>query len=271
MKTLIVACALFFSQLASADAVTVLMYHRVVSEFTADTPPGETAITVNQFKEQMNWLHLQGYKTVLTRDLTKMMSGNKPLPSKTVVLSFDDGWIDQLNTLPIMKQYKYRGVFAIIARIPDTKYPVYMTWDQVRLVAKDHEIASHMYSHSHLNDGSMDYPAAAEIIASKEIIEKQVKKPITTIVWPYGEYNKTFIATAKNIGFNAAMTVNQSWCIVPDAPKDIPWETCLTMTKNDAGQDPLYIRRTVVDGRCDLAFFIKSVETGAADTNECVK
>jgi len=270
MKKLIVVCAMLFSQLAAAEAIPVLMYHRVVSEFTAEAQPGETTVTVNQFREQMNWLHLQGYKTITAAELATMMTGKKPLPAKTVVLSFDDGWVDQLNTLSILKEFKYKGVFAIIARIPDAKYPAYMNWDQVRLIAKDHEIASHMYSHSHLHSGTTDYPAAAEIIASKDIIEKQLKKQIATIVWPYGEYNQSFVDTARRIGFKGAMTVSQTWCQVPNAP-EIPWDQCLKMTKNDVGQDPLYIRRTVVDGRCDLHFFIKSVETGLADANECTK
>lgn len=271
MKKLIVAIALLISNFAIAEPVPVLMYHRVVSEFTADTPPGITVISVNQFKEQLNWLSLEGYNAITISELAELMRGSEPIPAKTIVLTFDDGWIDQLNTLPVMKQHGYRGVYAIIARIPDAKYSAYMTWDQIRLVAKDHEIASHMYSHSHLATEELEHPGSAEIIASKSIIEQQVNRPITTIVWPYGEYTQTFVDVAKSAGFDAAVTVDQTWCTVPNPP-EVSWDKCITtMTKNNVGQDPLYIRRVNVDGRCDLAFFINSVQVGYGDPASCVK
>ncbi|HYZ01134.1 MAG TPA: polysaccharide deacetylase family protein, partial [Candidatus Binatia bacterium] len=74
--------------------VPILMYHYVGAVPPNDpAPPQRAALTVSSeaFGQQLDWLSANGYHAVDLTDLRAYLAGLQDLPSRSVVLTFDDG------------------------------------------------------------------------------------------------------------------------------------------------------------------------------------
>lgn len=86
----------------------ILMYHRVIGDdevAKAETEPG-MCITRSMFERQMEYL--SKHRNLLDlEELARLIKNNQPIPRKAVVITFDDGWIDNYqNGFDILKKYK---------------------------------------------------------------------------------------------------------------------------------------------------------------------
>ena len=66
---------------------TILLYHHVSDE----TPPS-TSLSPVLFAEQLMWLDEQGYTVMTLEAVVDSLRGERPLPDRTVVFTFDDGY-----------------------------------------------------------------------------------------------------------------------------------------------------------------------------------
>lgn len=98
----------FVNKKNNYQSVIILMYHRVVNpEKCRDifsTP--QITVTTDTFEKQIKFLSNQ-YRVLSLAEFYGYHSNKKPLPPKTAVITFDDGWEDNyLNAFPILKKYK---------------------------------------------------------------------------------------------------------------------------------------------------------------------
>lgn len=86
--------------MAQARKLPILMYHHV------STRPGLVTLSPQTFREQMKWLAESGWKTVTSSELEHFYRGGY-LPRKSVMLTFDDGWLDNwFQVFPVLQEYK---------------------------------------------------------------------------------------------------------------------------------------------------------------------
>src|SRR6185503_14070840 len=84
----------------------VLMYHKV-----NDIPENPTTVPVGRFDEQLAQARELGYQVVDLEAVLDHYTLGKPLPSKALLISFDDGYRDTLeNALPVLQKYGYPAV-----------------------------------------------------------------------------------------------------------------------------------------------------------------
>ncbi len=69
---------------------------------------------------------------------------------KDDILRFDDGHKSQLHALEIAKMHGIRVIVGITTDFIGR--PGYMTWEDVKAISEDHEIANHSRMHEHLNE-----------------------------------------------------------------------------------------------------------------------
>ena len=107
--------------------------------------------------------------------------------NRTVVIVFDDGWLNQYtNALPILQQYNYTASFSIISSYVEGQYPSYMSWRNIaELQADNFSIVSHSLSHEHLNELD-NYTLFNEIVGSKMLLSAH-NIDTNVFVYPYGE------------------------------------------------------------------------------------
>lgn len=92
----------------NTQSVPVIMYHSVQpSQFEWAFQHIVTPLDV--FKYQIGALYNSGFKTVFWRDLYEYMKHNIPLPPNSVMLTFDDGYLDNwVYVYPILKRYGFK-------------------------------------------------------------------------------------------------------------------------------------------------------------------
>jgi len=233
----------------SAAEVPVLIYHRILSN---PKEPGETVVSIDRFKEQMQYLKDNGYTTISMAELVSYMKGSGSVPDKAVVLTFDDGWKEMAAVTQILNQHNFKASFWII---PDKGIGgPYLDWNGVKNLASNpnFEIGAHTMTHpwdknSNLvtwvdgkTPGKTEKDAEYEIKESKRVLESKLGKSIKYLAWPVGWYNDKLIQIAKDAGFEALLTVEDG--------------------ANTRGGDVFRIRRIFIDGACDMNTFKQTLQ-----------
>lgn len=206
------------SQGIPEKGIPVLIYHKIPSDNSE--APSQTVIRLDQFKEQMKYLHDEGYTTYSIDELIQFMRG-PVIPEKSVVLTFDDGWKSVKNVLPVLNEYGFKASFFII-----TDRGIggeHLEWEDIIEISKNpnFEIGSH--SATHPADGSNNLitwlqggtsgkdgqDVRTEIETSKKTLEEKLQKNIKYLAWPAGWYNENLIQIAKKAGYQGLLTVDQ--------------------------------------------------------------
>ena len=139
-------------------SIPILVYHYV----DASPPPAgpyAAGLTVRtqDFEAEMALLERGGYHTVTFDQLWRAMARQTPLPSKPVLLTFDDGGRDNYTVaFPILKRHGLVATFFVITDSVGTN-PQSMTWAQLReMRAAGMVIGSHTRGHPDLRTVSPD-------------------------------------------------------------------------------------------------------------------
>ncbi len=87
------------------EAFGILMYHRVVP-FASRVNRPTWNVTPEQFREQLLGLLRAGFEPRLLSDVIACVNQNQPVPRNTVVVTFDDGYQNNLTyALPILQEF----------------------------------------------------------------------------------------------------------------------------------------------------------------------
>ena len=221
--------------------VPVILYHRITK---ADKPSHEVT-RPTLFHEQLNWLKAEGYETISIAQLESYMFGKGTIPKKPIVITFDDGWRDNLEAAKYLAKLDMSATFYIVSGF--FSVPQYINQGDLKELAKNpkFEIGSHSHSHfvKHREMMKVDLCTfAKELSQSKLILERIIEKPVTSFAWPYGYTTKQAVYAAGAIGYTNSTHVNRD-------------------SHNSPGHSALYIRRMNIDGNCSLADFKKMIET----------
>jgi peptidoglycan/xylan/chitin deacetylase (PgdA/CDA1 family) len=127
--------------------VRVLMYHKV-SENGSDF----LTVTSKQLEEQIQYVVSKGYQFIGVNDWINAINGGKSLPKKPLLLSFDDGYLNNLTLgYPILKKYQARAtVFYPSAYV--VNQPVLSILDLKSLDSEVFELALHSHKHQNYKD-----------------------------------------------------------------------------------------------------------------------
>ena len=91
------------------------MYHYVGNIKTSRYPQIK-GLEYELFKEQVEWIS-KNYQFVTVEDIIECYEIGASLPPNAMLLTFDDGYIDNYTyCLPILKKYHIQGVFYILGK-----------------------------------------------------------------------------------------------------------------------------------------------------------
>lgn len=189
-------------------AAPILVYHRVTCLMGYPTRMDERmTVGPEDFLRQMESLRSMGFTPITLGELCDGMMSGDALPTKPVVLTFDDGWSSHASeVLPALKRLGFRGTFFVHTDAIGT--PGHLTWDQVReLRAAGMEIGSHTVSHAHLT-ALDDASLARELIQSRERLEHEVGADVDLLAYPFGERDERVESAARAAGYRAAVTTD---------------------------------------------------------------
>ncbi len=204
------AILLSMSYNAGAGNVVVLIYHRI-----GNPKYPTTNVSVKRFREQMKYLKVHHYNVIALKELIYDLKHHHHLRKKGVVITIDDGFKSVYNNaFPILKKYRYPFSVFLPTKSIQHHYPAYMNLKQIReMMQYGADFESHSYAHAH-----MAYMKKKMSIQSYKLwIRNDLKKSIlffkktfgyrpVALAFPYGDYNKILIETAKILGFECLLT-----------------------------------------------------------------
>ena len=183
----------------------ILIYHSIRPYVESDTPAVRRYIaTPEALEQELAWLRDNGFVSVSFDDLANHITSGAPLPLKPVIISFDDDWESQYRYgLPLLKRYGFSATFYIWVVVVGMKH--HMTWDEIReLKAAGMQLGCHTITHPYLTRIQKDETLQHEILGARQIIEARTGASVTTIAYPFGQYDERVVAAAKSAGFTSA-------------------------------------------------------------------
>ncbi|MEI8251734.1 MAG: poly-beta-1,6-N-acetyl-D-glucosamine N-deacetylase PgaB [Synechococcus sp. ELA057] len=224
----------------------VLAFHEVTESTRAVIP--DYAITPARFEEQLAWLVAHGYHFISVDQLLAARRGRGSLPLRPVLLSFDDGYRSTYaEAFPILRRYHAPAVLALVGRWLEPRGGMtpfgderierdrLLSWDQIRQMQASGlvEIASHSHDLHHGITGNPQLnsmPAAttrryqpglgyederayrerlrADLSANNALLKRELGRSPRVMVWPYGRYNATTVAVARELGMPVGLTLD---------------------------------------------------------------
>jgi peptidoglycan/xylan/chitin deacetylase (PgdA/CDA1 family) len=204
---------------AGERTLRVLMYHKV-----NDLWPNPTTVPTAVFAEQMSLLVELGYVPVSLDDVLAHYLQEAPLPAGAVLLTFDDGYRDNLeNALPILRRHGFPAVLFVPIGYLDDERPLpheeslrllgvhnpTVDWDELaELEAGRIRIESHGIGHRPLSE--LD-PAEAtrEIALSKLRLEERLGREVEAFAFVKGshaDYRPEHASLVQQAGYRIAFT-----------------------------------------------------------------
>jgi peptidoglycan/xylan/chitin deacetylase (PgdA/CDA1 family) len=196
----------------------VLMYHKV-----NDLWPNPTSVPTAVFVEQMELLGELGYAPVALDAVRDYYLDGVPLPERAVLITFDDGYRDNLeNALPVLQRHGYPAVvFVPIAYLDGRLLPheeplrllgvrnETLGWDELAaLEAGGVRVESHGIGHRPLSE--LDpAEAAREIAISKLRLEERLGREVEAYAFVKGslaDYRPEHASLVQQAGYKLAFT-----------------------------------------------------------------
>jgi len=190
-------------------------------------------VTPDVFEGQMRHLRESGYRTLTIDELLSYISGEMALTQKAVVVTFDDGWLDNyIYAFPVMKRYSIKACIFVATDwvgnsspgiSPPSAMPahkeskalikagnasdVILSWDHIRAMQNSGLTEFHAHTRSHARCNTLtEQELLSELGESKRALEKNLGKPSPYLCWPYGEYNDAALKVARDLGYQALFT-----------------------------------------------------------------
>lgn len=198
------------------------MYH-AITPGTA-RPAWPWAVSMRQFRDQLDFLAAEGYATPTVGELA---ATPKNWTGRTVVITFDDGYLDNLAACEELHQRGMRASWFVVSG--SIGQPPQWAEDgrpQGRLLnaaelreMRDHgmEIGSHSVSHVRLTEAD-DARLERELRDSKVALEDLLGSHVDSFAYPYGASDARCAEAVKQAGYRAACTTRTGWALRDQDP-----------------------------------------------------
>lgn len=197
----------------------VLMYHKI-----NDKPENPVTVPTSYFGEQMAQLRELGYVVVSLEAVLDHYVDGKPLPDKAVLITFDDGYRDNLeNALPILREHGFPAVVFVPIGYLDDRWPLphedslrllgirndTVDWDALaELEAGGLRVESHGIAHRPLSELE-PAEAAREITLSKLRLEERLGREVEAFAFVKGslaDYRPEHASLVQQAGYKLAFS-----------------------------------------------------------------
>ena len=189
-------------RIISSTGIPILTYHYITNNPNPeDVARNSLEVPPDKFEEQMIYLSTNGYSPITLDTLYAILSGQVAKPSKPIVLTFDDGYIDfYTNAFPVLRRFNFHSVSFVPTGLIGTGY--YMNWDQIKEIQATGLVTFEDHSVTHPNLVGLSYDdILKQMVESKNILQAQTGYPVNFIAYPYGASNGFVQQAAREAGF----------------------------------------------------------------------
>lgn len=205
--------------------VPIIMYHSVLKGKS-----GEYIISPEVFESDMKKINEKGYETVFISDLINYVYEDGELPAKPIVITFDDGFYNNLEyALPILEKYDMKAVISIVGIYTDKFTEAdeanslygHLRWKDIKdMMQKGNiEFQNHTYDLHKIANGrkgimkkknesleKYESVISNDILKLQQEFEENTGYIPNTFTYPYGAISKESKEILKKLGFKATLS-----------------------------------------------------------------
>lgn len=190
----------------NSQSIPVLYYHSISYE-----KGNELRIPKEKFRQQMQYLKDNGYITLTLDEFYSFLVNNSPVPTKSVIITFDDGYKDNYeNAFPVLKEFGFKATIFVITSTIDNEKNFLTSTELKQMQNNGIDIESHTVNHDKLCNLTYDNQVKT-LKDSKEFLEKLLHKDVKYIAYPYGKWNEDTLKAVKSVGYDMAFTTIGGW------------------------------------------------------------
>lgn len=205
-------------QHAGQHGPVMLMYHSVLPG--QGTPAWPWAVSLQRFRDQLDFLAAEGYATPTMDELVSMPA--KQWPARTAVITFDDGYVDNLAACEELAKRGMRASWFIVSGSVG-RDPIWRADGRPtgRLLSASElsemqgngmEIGSHTVNHVRLTEVD-DTRLSQELAESKRALEDLLGRAVGSFAYPYGAWDARCAMAVQQAGYTAACTTRTGWAL----------------------------------------------------------
>jgi peptidoglycan/xylan/chitin deacetylase (PgdA/CDA1 family) len=217
--------------------VPVLLYHDIGAH--SGRPITAYTASAAAFARHMDLIVGGGHTAITVSEFGAALRGERPVPPRAVVVTFDDGYRDTLDVAaPILRD---RGLAATVyvttghlpgcpLPAPRPALPSMLEFSRLHdLEAAGLEIGSHSHSHPHLDIVPKEH-AREEVLRSRDLLQDALGHRVTTFAYPHGCADNAVRSIVRQAGFTSACAVRNALSHPTDDPFNIARLTVLATT-----------------------------------------
>lgn len=198
-KLAIISTLLFSNAVFAKNEAVVLMYHRIANfENDMNTNP-------QNFSNQMKYLHDNNYNVITSYELIQAIKNKTQLPSKSIVITFDDGWASQKAAMKVLSNYHFPATFSLVTEYQIYKNRTYLQKEDIENY-KNERFTYANHSRTHFTKDFIGNPEK-DVTQSKQDLIRLTGSFTPIYVYPYGKYSKKLISVLKEQGYEGAFGV----------------------------------------------------------------
>jgi len=193
----------------------ILMYHKVDR---LPPPPGarylRNYVLPEQFDAQLAALRRWGYETISFADWLAYRRGERTLPRRPIILTFDDGYRSTCEIAwPLLERHGATATVFLVSDLigktnawdaREIQEPLLDAAQIAAMRARQIEFGSHTRTHPALT-ALPPQRALAELRDSRTALEQRLGQPVRVLCYPYGKHNAAVRALAREAGYEAAV------------------------------------------------------------------
>lgn len=232
--------------------VPVLMYHKIPQAEIQSQH--KIFVTAENFEKHLQFFKKKGFTTLTFSELSLFRKGQlnfKHFPKKPLVLTFDDGYRDNLETAsPLLRKYGFKAQLFLLAdnKINSNVWdlggdePAHEIMSSIERQAwktSAYEIGSHGFRHQKITELTHD-EAQKELSNSKLALEEEFKIPVQSFAFTYGITRLEGAEMAQKAGYEYALNTDTGGMLMEEEPYSIfrvnifPNETTSSLSKKTA-------------------------------------
>lgn len=186
--------------------VPILVYHNIQPAANGSrVKQAQLTMRPEVFAAQMQYLKDHNIHVVSIAALMDALEGKRTLPSPAVVITFDDGRLNQYeNAYPVLRKLGFTAAFFPFTHAIG-RNPRYFTWAQLKeMQAAGMTIGSHTNLHVDVRRIKDAKTWNTEVVASRQLLQQKLGSSVDFFAYPFGGLSLTGDSVVKAAGYRAA-------------------------------------------------------------------
>jgi peptidoglycan/xylan/chitin deacetylase (PgdA/CDA1 family) len=210
------------------NGMPTLMYHKI-GDYPSGSQLAKLWVTTSDFRKQLTYLRDHDYTPITFSDWRDAEKGIKPLPGKPLIITFDDGYMNNYElAYPILSEFKFKACIFLVYETMDghnawhnpesEPWLKMLTWAQIKEMQESKliEFGSHTMRHRNLSQTPIA-DVRWEVSESKLRLEDKLGKEMVGFAYPYGAgaYQQDVRQAVLDAGYRFDFSIKQGITQLP--------------------------------------------------------